>query len=240
MVKIEVTADTPLEMAVFLKEIGIDKIDGAHKCKCHCAEEAEHHETPETQSVPEHKEEKPNIGRRGFHRGGNPEIDDKFDRLCKEKGLTLKPEGKNTTKKICCKCRNPFLGYRTSRICPTCKNLTTRKLVDTPAVSAPEPQTPTTPKVFTCCIKCNTQFKVPQTDPMCTACRKLMDSIGEQLHREREEKNALERERRLQDELESRTKWRVCPACGTSFIPEKGSFYCNRCTEKALKCKKLK
>ena len=268
MVKIEVTTDTPREMAEFLKEMGIDKIVGAHKCKCHHAEEplkihdpgpspeAEHREIPEPQAEPEHKEETPTVGKRAIYRGGNPKVVEEFDRLCKEKGLTLKPEGKNTSKKICSQCGTPFYGYQTSRTCPACKSLKARKLVEAPAVSAPAPKSvvktsesvqkkPSAvvappPKVFTHCIKCNTPFKVSQTDPMCPKCRKQQDRINEQIQREREEQAALERERRLQEELESRTKWKVCPACGATFLPENDNFYCKRCTERALKLKKIK
>ena len=268
MVKIEVTTDTPREMAEFLKEMGIDKIVGAHKCKCHHAEEplkipdpgpsieAESHEIPEPQAEPEHKEVTPKMRTRVVHRVGNPKVNEEFDRLCKEKGLTLKPEGKNTNKKICSQCGTPFYGYHTSKLCPACKSLKARKPAETPAVSAPEPKsvvkTPEPvqkksstlvappPRVFTHCIKCNTPFKMSQTDPMCPRCRKAQDRINEQLRRDREDQEAAERERRMQEELESRTKWKVCPACGASFIPEKGNFYCNRCTERALKHKKLK
>lgn len=256
MVKIEVTTDTPQEMAEFLKEMGIDKIVGAHKCKCHHAEEPPEVPDPGPSTEPEHKEEIPTVRKRVIHRGGNPEINEEFDRLCKEKGLTLKPEGENTTKKICGQCGNPFYGYKASRICPTCKSLGTSKPAETPAVSAPEHKpvikasepvqkkssalVAPPPKLFTHCIKCNTPFKTPQTDPICPKCRKQLDHINEQLRREREEKEALEREQRMQAEFESKTKWKVCPACGGSFIPEKGNFYCNRCTERALKHKKLK
>lgn len=261
MVKIEVTTDTPQEMAEFLKEMGIDKIVGAHKCKCHHAEEplkipdpgsseeAESHEIPKPVAEPEHKEDTPEPKRRVIYRGGNPKVNEEFDRLCKEKGLTLKPEGKCTTKKICGQCGNPFYGHSAARICPTCKSLGTRKSEETPAASATEPEPVQTkspavvappPKTFTRCIKCTTPFKTPQTDPICPGCRKQLDHIDEIRRREREEKEAAEREERMQKELESRTAWKVCPACGASFIPEKGNFYCNRCTEKALKHKKLK
>ena len=268
MVKIEVTTDTPQEMAEFLKEMGIDKIVGAHKCKCHHAEEplkipdpgssieAERHEIPEPQAEPEHKEETPKMGKRVIYRGGNPKVNEEFDRLCKEKGLTLKPEGKCTTKKICGQCGNPFYGHSAARTCPTCKSLGTRKPAETPAVSAPEPKPAVKPpepvqekpsalvapppKTFTRCIKCTAQFKAPQTDPICPGCRKQLDRIDEIRRREREEQEAVEREQRMQKELESRTAWKVCPACGASFIPENGNFYCNRCTERALKHKKLK
>lgn len=255
MVKIEVTTDTPREMAEFLKEMGIDKIVGSHKCKCHHTEEplkipdpgpsveAEPREIPEPQAEPEHKEEV-------------SKINEEFDRLCKEKGLTLKPEGKNTTKKICSRCGTPFYGYLSSRLCPACKSLKVRKPTETPAVSTPAPEpvvktpepvqknpsdiaTPP-PRIFTHCIKCNTPFKVSQTDPMCQRCRKQQDRINEQLNRDREEQKTLERERRMQEELESRTKWKVCPACGASFIPDNGNFYCNRCTERALRNKRIK
>ena len=268
MVKIEVITDTPWEMADFLKAMGIDKVVGVHKCKCHHAEEplkipdpgpseeAEHHEIPKPGAEPEHKEETPKPTKHVPCRGGNPETNEEFDRLCKEKGLTLKPEGKNTTKKICGKCGTPFYGYQSSRLCPTCKGLKTRKPAETPAVSAPEPKlvvktpepvqkksqaiaTPP-PRIYTQCVKCNTPFNGSQTDPMCPKCRKTQDRINEQLRREREEEAALERERRLQEDLESRTKWKVCHACGATFIPEDGNFYCKRCTERALKVKKLK
>lgn len=256
MVKIEVTTDTPREMAEFLKEMGIDKVVGVHKCKCHHAEEplkipdpgpsveAEHHEIPEPQAEPEHKEDASQEEKRVVHRGGNPKVNEEFDRLCKEKGLTLKPEGKNTIKKICRQCGTPFYGYYASRICPTCKSLKVRKPAETPAVSVSEPEPvqkkPDPPKVFTNCIRCNTPFKTSQTDPMCPRCRKQQDHINEQLRHDREEQETLERERRMQEELESRTKWKVCPACGASFIPEQGNFYCKRCTERALKHKRIK
>lgn len=278
MVKIEVTTDTPREMADFLKEMGIDKIVGAHKCRCHHAEEPLKIPDPgsseeplkipepgssmeaEPQAEPEHKEEIAEPKKRVIHRGGNPEMVEEFDRLCKEKGLTLKPEGKNTSKKICSQCGNPFYGYQTSRVCPACKSLRVRKPVKTSPLQFNRPPVDTQltvkasepvqkkssalvappPKAFTQCIKCNTPFKAPQPDPMCPKCRKTQDRINEQLRREREEQEALERERRLQEDLESRTKWKVCPACGATFIPENGNFYCKRCTERALKVKKLK